>query len=507
MYDAYAGVENNTTTYPRYMSAPASSTAGTTGTHGDAVAGAAFTTLSRLFKTQADFFEAQLSCFDRGSDRFEFGVKVGEAILKERANDPDARDCGYMVSPGRGRHRPDPDNPRQGIHAPYYGAQSKGFAVTKRHTLDQPPFEANGKPVPEYLDALRQVRAEGIMPELTATLVPAGLFNKRRTPEQTLVGVYWAYDGANRLGTPPRFYNQIIRLVAACVPNPDTKKVNTEGDNARLFAFVNAALADAGIFCWEQKYCHDFWRPVIGIREHDDSFGPAARLPKDCQGPVDAANEIDGDGDPFWLPHGAPSTNTTVKNFTPPFPSYPSGHATFGAAVFHVTRLFYGVKKGDRKKDKLFDGLAMVSEELNGMSQDNRGTVRPRHVRNFKGGLWDMIIENATSRVYLGVHWIFDAFAVKGDKPDLDRNVGGVPLGLAIAEDIFGVNGRAPQMTPDNAQTKPLIKTPDPETTGMPTVPKQPGSEKGCANTRMKKKEESEAVALKDRYPSGRSPR
>jgi hypothetical protein len=40
--------------------------------------------------------------------------------------------------------------------------------------------------------------------------------------------------------------------------------------------------------------------------------------------------------------------------------------------------------------------------------------------------------------VYLGVHWIFDAFAVKNDgQPDLSRNIGGVPLGLKIAEDIF----------------------------------------------------------------------
>jgi hypothetical protein len=41
-----------------------------------------------------------------------------------------------------------------------------------------------------------------------------------------------------------------------------------------------------------------------------------------------------------------------------------------------------------------------------------------------------MIEENGFSRVFLGGHWVFDAFAVKNnDERDLDRNIGGVPLG------------------------------------------------------------------------------
>ena len=147
------------------------------------------------------------------------------------------------------------------------------------------------------------------------------------------------------------------------------------------------------------------------------------------------------------MPLGAPNTNRIAKNVTPNFPAYPSGHATFGAAAFHITRLFYGVNAGDRKSDNLFDDLDFVSDELNGVNTDNKGAVRPRHVRYFPRGLWQMIEENGRSRVYLGVHWLFDASREdqNGDL-DLTQNIGGVPLGLKIAEDIFQAgSGKGPK--------------------------------------------------------------
>ncbi|HZA05576.1 MAG TPA: hypothetical protein VE617_13510, partial [Propionibacteriaceae bacterium] len=83
------------------------------------------------------------------------------------------------------------------------------------------------------------------------------------------------------------------------------------------------------------------------------------------------------------------------------------------------------------------EGLEFVSEEFNGISVDNTGTVRPRHARKFPGGLWQMIEENSRSRVFLGVHWEFDGFAVnENDEIDLTQNIGGVRLGLDIANDI-----------------------------------------------------------------------
>lgn len=425
MYDAYAGVVNDPVNLPLYMpnlpsAPPGASTAA-------AVAAAAYTALIALYTKQKDFFDAKLAEHgDVGNPGHEFGVTVGKAILDDRENDPDASDVGYMFSAERGRHREDPDNPGQGFHAPFYGAKSKGFAITERHELDAPPFDNF-----EYLKALIQVRVKGIAPELMGTLGD-NLDDDIRTPEETLIGIYWAYDGAIGLGTPPRLYNQIVRKIAIA-------KGNTEAENARLFALVNAAMGDAGILAWDQKYIHDLWRPVVGIREHDESTGPAA---------TDANNNISKDADPFWLPLGAPSsnsvnprfTNNTIpkKNFTPNFPAYPSGHATFGAAALHITRLFYGVAIGDRRPDNLLDGFDFISDELNGENQDNRGTVRPLHRRDFDDGLWQMIIENGLSRVFLGVHWVFDAFRVKHHgKPNLSKNIGGVPLGLKIAEDIF----------------------------------------------------------------------
>lgn len=126
-----------------------------------------------------------------------------------------------------------------------------------------------------------------------------------------MIGVYWAYDGVQGIGVPPRLYNQIERKLASNL---------SMSQAAELFAQINVAMADAGIDAWRYKYLHNLWRPVIGIR-----------------------HESAGEGECFWAPLGAPQTNRlAARAATPPFPAYPSGHATFGAALFQTLRLRSG---------------------------------------------------------------------------------------------------------------------------------------------------------------------
>ncbi len=460
MYDAFAGADKvgpSSSNLSPYLTNPAIP-APPPGTSTDtAVAAAAYWTLRQLFPGQRAFldliYDANYSPVGLPAagvqDGHDYGKLVAERILGVRAGDPGAGSVGYTPQDGRGKHRPDPDNPAQGFHGPFYGAAPL-FATTTRYMLDKPPKVETGNG--DYLRALRQVRDKGVAPELMGLVLPA---SRRRTENETVIGLYWGYDGAVGLGTPPRLYNQIIREVATNIPNPNNGgAVNTPAQNARLFALVNAAMGDASILAWEQKYRYEYWRPVVGIREHDPSMGPLG-IPGDV---------LNDDCDIGWLPLGAPSTNTTRKNFTPPFPAYPSGHATFGAAAFHVTRRFYGVVADDTDPDSLFAGLSFVSEELDGVSQDNKGAVRPKHVREFPDGLWQMIIENGLARVYLGVHWVFDAFAVKNNgKLDVSQNIGGVPLGLNIANDVYDSGMTAQGAAPASAAETMMTGAMEPE--------------------------------------------
>ena len=224
----------------------------------------------------------------------------------------------------------------------------------------------------EYTAAYNEVKSVGGDGIVTPTT---------RTPEQTFIGTFWAYDGTPSLCAPPRLYNQITVQLA------DQKHLNIV-DLARLLALMNTAMADAGMSVWESKYYWDFWRPITGIRESDPGTGPTGA----------GDGNPDTIGDTTFSPLGAPASNLTGPNFTPPFPAYPSGHAGFGGAIFQTLRRFFGT-----------DNIAFtfVSDEFNGVTKDNQGNVRPYMPRTFTS-LSQAEEENGQSRIYLGIHWSFD---------------------------------------------------------------------------------------------------
>jgi hypothetical protein len=194
---------------------------------------------------------------------------------------------------------------------------------------------------------------------------PAHGTNTSRTEAQTWMGRFWGYDGTPNLCAPTRLYNMIPRTIAL------QQKMLRVPDVARLFALVNVALADAGIASWDSKFFYQYWRPVTAIRVQSD---------------------------PNFYPFGAPDTNTAGPNFTPPFPSYTSGHAVFGGALFQILRHFWPDETP----------FTFVSDEWNGKNKDADGIIRPLRPASFKS-FREAEYDNAQGRIYMGIHWQFDA--------------------------------------------------------------------------------------------------
>lgn len=374
----------------------------------DVVAGAASALLTALYPGSQQYIEESTSF--ASLQAFGAGQAIGNAVLASRDTDGAFRDSSGnpvdVVSAqnkmlGYGDHRADPfdsGQPRLGVH----WGNVDHFAAAGRVALDPFPGQATAPSYvgdPHYRADYDEVKDKGSSGATT------------RTPEEHLIGVYWGYDGANNLGVPPRLYNQIVRaFVREKLPTMSRERC------ADLFAIVNCSMADAGIDAWHWKYHYDLWRPVVGIRQEIDKQ----------------------DSDVFWAPLGAPQTNAAVFNRTPNFPAYPSGHATFGAAIYQVLRLYFRttsqpIKMADvlafdsgAPAAKPKEAMVFVSDELDGRSRDPNGSVRTRvehPIRSFAQGIW----ENSVSRVYLGVHWRFDGLPERG-KPN--QNIGGVALGL-----------------------------------------------------------------------------
>jgi hypothetical protein len=363
-----------------------------------AVSQAAHDTLVELFPAQAANFHALLAEDLNGAFKNRLarrngillGRRVADAILALRADDGSAKPephvgVEHVTSNLPGRWRQDPISLIPLALGAYWG-QCAPFVLESSSQFRAPPFPAMTSP--EYAIAYQEVKRLGGDGIITPT---------ERTPEQTDIGIFWAYDGTPSLCAPPRLYNQITVQIA--------DQMGTDPvELARLLALVNIAMADATLSCWESKYYYDIWRPITGIRESDPGTGPT--------GAGDDNSETAGD--PTWSPLGAPASNLNGPNFTPPFPAYPSGHATMGGALFQTLRRFYGTD------DIQF---TFVSDEFNGITKDNLSHVRPLAPRSFDA-LSQAEEENGQSRIYLGIHWSFD-------------KTEGIAMGRRVADYVF----------------------------------------------------------------------
>lgn len=173
-----------------------------------------------------------------------------------------------------------------------------------------------------------------------------------RTADQTNVANFWA--GGPGTATPPGEWNMIAQIAA-------TQKNNTLGQNARLFAMLDATLADAAIVSWESKYFYDVWRPVTAIRQATIDNNPAT----------------------------VADLNWTPLLVTPSFPTYTSGHSTFSAAAAAVLKGFFG-------SDQM---SFIVPSEVAGVSS--------RAFTSFS----QAAAEAGISRIYGGIHFNFDNVA------------------------------------------------------------------------------------------------
>jgi hypothetical protein len=305
------------------------------------------------------------------------GVALGQSsashMLLLRSADGSPGSTSYTSGGGPGDYRNPNDsmNPNFGVdsnagnYTPWgmtSGAQFRQTRLTDYGSM------ANLLASPEYTAMFNDVKANGRIDSWT----PAD--------EEYQIAFFWAND---RDGTykPPGHLNQITQTIAAreFAGLSDGEKLS---QHARLFALLNMAMADAGVCAWDCKYNTDIdlWRPIDGIRLADTDGNPAT-ISDPAWEPL---NHVDPDG---------PGGPMVADPFTPPFPAYISGHATFGAAHAAIMRSFFG------DSDLIQGGPLSIGSE----DPYNGGLMR-----TFSS--WeDMARENGRSRVYLGVHWQWDA--------------------------------------------------------------------------------------------------
>jgi hypothetical protein len=303
-----------------------------------AAAQAAHDTLTTLFPSQAGTFDAALAADLVGipPGLAMQGVAVGHEAAQKMLDwrSTDGSDAKVPYTPGSDPWDWQPTPPANlPALAPQWPSVTP-FAMTSGSQFRPAPPPALTSA--EYAAALNEVKSLGSATSTT------------RTDEQTQIAKFWN-DG---LGTAfaMGYWNRIAEGVAT------DQGLNLVQD-ARLFALVNIATADAIISCWDAKYAYSLWRPVTAIRAADTDGNP------------------DTAADAGWTP----------LLVTPNFPSYTSAHSTVSAAAAGVLTDLFG-------HDYHF---TVGADSLPGVT---------RSFDSFEAAA----AEAGRSRIYGGIHYQFD---------------------------------------------------------------------------------------------------
>ncbi|MCL7426042.1 vanadium-dependent haloperoxidase [Streptomyces sp. YS415] len=298
---------------------------------------------------------------------------VVNRMLTARTGDRSDNERAYTADnkPGAWRHTSYPDmpdakcdedseavDPNWGLVTPFTLTSGSQFRPTTPGTYGTYEKLLASDEYKKQVEAVRTLGADGPTARTPEEQIT-------RTTEQEAAAWFWAND-LDGTYKPPGQLIQATRHVA------EARRLSTY-QNARLFTLVSLALADAGIAVRDVKYqtSIDLWRPVSAIRESGI--------------------------DPDWKPL---LKNLDGVNVSPCFPAWASGHATFGSAWATVMARYFGT-----------DNITFTMT-----TEDRQSPVRQRTFTSFS----QAATENANSRVWLGVHFPWDAT----DGIELGKDVG-----------------------------------------------------------------------------------
>jgi PAP2 superfamily len=314
IYDAVVSITRDAPPYLFSVNAPSTARADV------AAAQAGHDTLVALYPKWKAALDQQLAgelaMIPNGAGKQQ-GIQVGQAIaarlLAMRANDGSAATPKPFV-PGK-----QPGD--------YQLTPPKFMAPVFTNWGDVTPFVLNNaaqfRPGPPpaltsqaYAQALNEVKSLG---QNTSTT---------RTPEQTVIGKFWA-------GPIWNTWNEIAENAALA------HHTNLE-TTARMFAVLNLSFADSTIAFYDAKYHYQLWRPITAIRLANTDGNPATVA------------------DPNWTPLAVTALD----------PSYPAAHSTISADGATVLSAFFGNQDHISVKSDVLPGVVRSFASYNDVATE-----------------------------------------------------------------------------------------------------------------------------------------